>query len=347
MHDKTDMATLLMLLRRKHVCTILWVTALVIMGCKQDNSRSEHPQISLAHNKFLGECLDSESMLFRIPVENKGKGRLVIDKIKSTCGCTIATDFKKVINPGEVADVEITMGYRGSSSFVKHANLGIISNDPCSFYPVFLKGIFKKSYELQPKEIHFGDIMYGKGSRDIKYRLITTQKPVNEVQVTSSNECVVITERGKPKKEVYKGIDRYVLEGKARLLDSHPIGTIEGYLEVDFVEQGQYHKKARLPLGGAVLDVIQMTPNCLVIMHGGSSSVEIKHAQGKNIQAQDIMVPQGITVENSSISDQQTLLTVVADKDVKEIVKTIDSIKVSFRVGEDILKREIPVSIIY
>lgn len=60
---------------------------------------------------------------------NTGKSNLIIRKIKSSCGCTVAQLQDKVLSPGESKSIEITFSTGSRKGFQKKL-VTIISNDP-------------------------------------------------------------------------------------------------------------------------------------------------------------------------------------------------------------------------
>ncbi len=60
---------------------------------------------------------------------NKGKSNLIIRKIKSNCGCTVAKIDEKIIKPGESKNLKVTFDSVGRSGR-QNKSITIITNDP-------------------------------------------------------------------------------------------------------------------------------------------------------------------------------------------------------------------------
>lgn len=88
------------------------------------------PQAEVEKPRFdFGSTLEGTVILHEFIMENKGDGPLIIEDVKTTCGCTTAS-FTKQINPKEKGSIAIkgnTSGY-GGRSFSK--TISVKTNDP-------------------------------------------------------------------------------------------------------------------------------------------------------------------------------------------------------------------------
>lgn len=99
-------------------------------GAKETRrTASAHPSIQVKEPTYnFGEVTESEEVEHAYPVKNTGKATLEIDRVQTSCGCTIAR-FDHAIPPGETGQVILKLnlkGYQGKMS--KTAT--ILSNDP-------------------------------------------------------------------------------------------------------------------------------------------------------------------------------------------------------------------------
>ena len=100
----------------------------------------------------------------RVKFSNGGDSKLIINGVRTSCGCTTVREPKKELAPGESDFLEVqfnSAGFRGE--VVKYIN--IESNDPTNQYAT-IKMTTEVKEELQPTNrfslLWFGDIPVGK-----------------------------------------------------------------------------------------------------------------------------------------------------------------------------------------
>ena len=77
----------------------------------------------------FGKLRTGDEAKCTIPVRNEGPGTLVIEKVRSTCGCTVAKLEKDVLPTGEQTELKITLKASLSpGKLTKHITLS--TNDP-------------------------------------------------------------------------------------------------------------------------------------------------------------------------------------------------------------------------
>jgi hypothetical protein len=92
------------------------------------------PNLVLEHGQQdLGEVINGEMRMLEVPVRNDGDGRLVIDAVSTSCGCTTAKVDPTSLGPGERGILHITFdsGAHGSeANGPVMRQIYIASNDP-------------------------------------------------------------------------------------------------------------------------------------------------------------------------------------------------------------------------
>ncbi len=91
---------------------------------------SNAAKISITNKIFnFGEIKEGENKSYKFKVKNIGKSDLIIKKIKSSCGCTIAKLNSKTIKAGESGVINVTFKSKGKEG-KQHKMITVISNDP-------------------------------------------------------------------------------------------------------------------------------------------------------------------------------------------------------------------------
>jgi len=138
---------------KKHYFSVL-LFALLLTGCKQKlEKEAEEPKRPLAKMEFpegksfdYGPYSEKVPIYHNFPVHNPGDVPLVIDSIKTACGCTTARGPKKPIMKGETDSIYVTYHGDGFSPgrFFKHVRIFSNAGD---FVDLELRGEFTGSDE--------------------------------------------------------------------------------------------------------------------------------------------------------------------------------------------------------
>jgi uncharacterized protein DUF1573 len=77
----------------------------------------------------LGRVLTQRTLTRTVYVRNAGQADLVIERIASSCDCTVAKGYEALVKPGKATSLTVTLETRESVGRVSRT-LGIHSNDP-------------------------------------------------------------------------------------------------------------------------------------------------------------------------------------------------------------------------
>lgn len=109
------------------------------------------PRIVLSQNAWdFGEVWHPLSPVLKLGVKNEGNADLLISRVKTTCGCTLASAGKSQLNPGESTEIRVEFETRGKQEKVTSKVL-IDSNDserPHIEFPV--SGFVKRAVTREP-----------------------------------------------------------------------------------------------------------------------------------------------------------------------------------------------------
>lgn len=118
-----------------------------------DAETQKHAQLFVAQRvQDLGTVLEGDKITVRWRLENRGKGDLIIDRTRSSCGCTVVklAEAEKIVPPGrslELGAVFDSSRRRGA----QNKNITLYSNDPTE--PVLkleFKAQVQSLYEIKP-----------------------------------------------------------------------------------------------------------------------------------------------------------------------------------------------------
>ena len=89
-----------------------------------------------------GTIVQNENGLRAFKFTNTGKAAVVISKVKSSCGCTVASKPDQPILPGESAQIEVNYDTKRIGTFSK--SITVLSNARESSMILKIKGTIKK-----------------------------------------------------------------------------------------------------------------------------------------------------------------------------------------------------------
>ncbi|MGK9368925.1 DUF1573 domain-containing protein [Melioribacter sp. Ez-97] len=149
----------------------LLVLLLVIAGFA--NAQEKDPKIFSPEPEYdFGEIIEGETVNHEFVIMNKGEGKLVIERVRASCGCTAAMPTKKELEPGESAKIKVKFDSKGRyGQQFKHVY--VFSNDPENSYLklTFRANVVAKlsnqnpesapNIELEKNKIDFGEIEEG------------------------------------------------------------------------------------------------------------------------------------------------------------------------------------------
>ena len=165
----------------------------------------EGPAIRFKSTTFdFGEVAQGIEIDHSFTFKNPGTETLVIKNVKPTCGCTVAGDYDKEIEPGKSGKIPIvfrTIGYKNEIG----KTIKVETNIPESeMIDLTIKGIVKVYFEIEPKNVWLGRFSSDKeltGSFQVKNH---TDKPMKIMQVDPSNDSVRVSVNSEETDKIYK-----------------------------------------------------------------------------------------------------------------------------------------------
>ena len=128
------------------------------------------PQLSCDRPVYdFGTAVDEEAVRHGFRLQNVGDSDLVIDRVKTSCGCTTAQLPTKVVKPGEHVDVDCRFSLAGRRG-PQTKNIYVHSNDPKqAVYKLELRGTIKHEVDLSPQQVFFSsqDADWGRATKKV------------------------------------------------------------------------------------------------------------------------------------------------------------------------------------
>lgn len=145
--------------------TLFWLVAISLFGVGASNVLAA-PVLQVPESTFdFGEVYQGDKVLHVFQLINEGNDDLLIDRVKSSCGCTAVMVTEKKLSPGGEGELQANFDsarFRGEVS----KTIYIYSNDPVN--PVKQLHIQGKVLELvavEPAQVNLGRVKAGEPVR--------------------------------------------------------------------------------------------------------------------------------------------------------------------------------------
>ena len=90
----------------------------------------EGARISVEPSSFdFGKALPNKTLTKEFVIKNFGNRDLAIEKVSTTCGCTVADGYSKLVKPGETTTLRVKLETRNSTGRLER-KVAVRSNDP-------------------------------------------------------------------------------------------------------------------------------------------------------------------------------------------------------------------------
>ncbi len=151
------------------------------------------PRIAVPETDYdFGTVEEGKPAVHIFKIYNHGEDTLVIQRVRSSCGCTAVLLSEKQIPPGGEAKVQVTFNTSGRGGQKFHKTVTIESNDPKTPKLVlhirgFVQAVPKPKGWIQPGFINLDTLAVGDTWRGTVYLKSTGEKPlvIREMVATS------------------------------------------------------------------------------------------------------------------------------------------------------------------
>jgi thiol-disulfide isomerase/thioredoxin len=150
------------------------------------------PKITAGEPVFdFGETWSDAKVKHTFMVRNEGDAPLTIIKVKPGCGCTIAQDYDKNIEPGQTGRIPIELNTKATRDTKKSVKINVETNDPVNpTYELTITGKVKQRFKIDPPEsASFGKVRpHEKQER----RMILTNQMEEPVEISLENTKISV-----------------------------------------------------------------------------------------------------------------------------------------------------------
>jgi len=144
------------------------LVAMVVLGMsglslgEMSAQQADGPKIEALQPEYLfGAIYRGTIVTHKFTLRNTGKQQLVIDNVRSSCGCTVALAAKKEIAPGDSTSISATFD-SGRFSGKVQKEIYVQSNDPLQpVTKLSLEGEVRVDLSVSPAQIYFSGLKEG------------------------------------------------------------------------------------------------------------------------------------------------------------------------------------------
>jgi len=129
---------------------------------------AEGPRISVEKTELhFGEIFQGEKVEYVFPFRNSGNAPLLIERVKSSCGCTAALVSASELSPGAGGEVRAVFDSARFAGEVQKS-IYLYSNDPLQPMVQFsLRGSIRQELTLTPPLVDLGELRAG-ASKEVR-----------------------------------------------------------------------------------------------------------------------------------------------------------------------------------
>jgi len=223
------------------------------------------PKIQLMEPVYdFGNVLSGPSVKHTFKVKNAGASDLVISRVQTSCGCTAAAPSKKLLKPGEEADIAVTFDTRFEKGHSERV-ITVFSNDPQNpEAQITMKGDLKIEVEAKPDDLYFGKMKLGtEQTRQVTLTYVGKSKDFKIEKISNSNPHIKVAQEalkdGKPGAILTVSVEKGM-----------PVGAFDDSIEIITNQQ-----PIQVRVAGHMTGPITLAPQQLsfgIVPHGQGAS---------------------------------------------------------------------------
>jgi len=211
----------------------------------------------------FGQCVEPRAIEHAFTIRNAGTERLVIGRVKTSCGCTVATLSTNVLPAGASTQLKARVSLarrRGRQS----NSITVESNDPVNpRLRLLIKGTIVSELALEPSSVRFGQILPDAAERR-EVRLSSLKPEVGITKITCDRPGFAI-ETGKKEGEKCR-------EFVVRTVPPLPRGRLHTRVRVR--TDHPRLKELGLPVSAFVLSEVNVLPREIVLSEEQTNMVK-------------------------------------------------------------------------
>lgn len=220
---------------------------LALTGLTANPVQAAGPKIVLDKADYdFGQVFEGQKVDHVFRFQNAGDAPLIIDRVRSSCGCTAALLSATSLAPGEVGEVRTSFdSNRFSGEVVKTVYL--YSNDATQATSQFnLRGTVVREIEIDPGQLDLGPLPAGIGR---EARVTLTNRGPKELQLLGVKSTMAEVTPSLPSSRIAPGKS---VEVVTKIVPKTGRGRLSGYLLVQTNSPNM--PEVRIPVYGDVVD---------------------------------------------------------------------------------------------
>jgi len=153
------------------------IVLMALLGCLATlPALAEGPKMAVEQADFdFGQIFQGEKVEHTFRFQNAGDEPLIVDRVRSSCGCTAALLSTKIIAAGDVAELKATFdSARFNGAVVK--TIYLYTNDPLQqVTELHMRGTVKQEIVISPPRLDLQNLVIG-ATKEIVVRLSNQSK---------------------------------------------------------------------------------------------------------------------------------------------------------------------------
>lgn len=119
-------------------------------------------QLVFDHSTFdFGKVTQGKKVDHVFVFRNRGDAPVTIQRVGSSCGCTVATLSSRVINPGKAGEIKATFDSSDFSGPVSKEVLVYTADPQKPTHTLFMKGVVIEEIVMTPGQLNLGEVKAG------------------------------------------------------------------------------------------------------------------------------------------------------------------------------------------
>lgn len=254
----------------------------------EEPAKEGKPRIAVAEKSFdFGKVKEGTNVEHVYKVKNEGNAELVIENVRSSCGCTVAQPTKKNVPPGGESEIKATFRTAGRGGKTRKT-ITVRSNDPVTPTLVLsIQGEIETDVSVTPRSIWLGQLKKReKGSAEFSVNVSDPEK-IKIKSVTVEDKLFAI----KKLEGEASGNAKYEIKFKGGV----KLGPISTRLQVEY--EGAERSPLRVPIRVEVVGDLQYTKYLRFIKRNDSfrpMTIVFKSRSDKPVTIRSATDPQGL-----------------------------------------------------
>lgn len=141
------------------------IAVVLFVLCIGSNALAQEPRFEIDSAEFhFGKVFEGNTVRHTFNFRNAGSAPLIINRVRSSCGCTVTRLSAEILSPGDTGEIEMafdTSRYRGQQV----QTIYLYTNDPRrEVIQLSLHGMVEQIIVAEPSRIDYGAVKSGESA---------------------------------------------------------------------------------------------------------------------------------------------------------------------------------------